>query len=73
MTDKEIELHYNFFETLQEQMEKQKYKCNNIEIYDKAKDSILFLYIQNIITDSEKDKLINKLHKKIIKDIKEEI
>ena len=68
----EIELHYNVFETLQEQIEKQKYKCNDIEIYDKAKDSILLLYIHGIITDSEKDKFINKLHKEIIKDIREE-
>ena len=68
----EIELHYNVFETLQEQIEKQKYKCNDVEIYDKAKDSILFLYIHGIITDSEKDKFINKLHKEIIKNIREE-
>ena len=69
--EKRIELHYNVFETLQEQIEKQKYKCKDIEIYDKAKDSILYLYIHSIITENEKDKLIKKLHKEIIKNIEE--
>ena len=64
-----IEIHYNFFETIKEQLKKQNYKCKNINLYDKAKDSIIYLYVHNILTDSEKEKCINKLHKQILKDI----
>ena len=64
-----IEMHYNAFETIQEQLKEQGYLCKDIEIYEKAKDSMLFLWFHNFLTDGEHDKAIKKLHKKIIKNV----
>ncbi len=65
-----IEMHYNAFETIEEQLKEQKYSCKDIKLYEKAKDSILFLWFHSFLTDGEHDKAINKLHKKIIKNVK---
>lgn len=66
----EIEIHYNAFETIEEQLKEQGFLCKDIKLYEKAKDSILFLWFHNFITDAEHGKTINKLHKKIIKNVK---
>ena len=66
----EIEIHYNAFETIEEQLKKQGFSCKDIKLYEQAKDSILFLWFHNFITDAEHDKATNKLHKKIIKNVK---
>lgn len=66
------EIHYNAFESIELQLARQKYKCKDIDIYEKAKDDILYLWIHNILTDNEKNKCIEKLHKRIIKSIREE-
>ena len=65
-----IEIHYNFFETIEEQLKKQGYKCENIEMLEDVKKSIFYLWIHNFISDKEKTKCINKLHKEILKNIK---
>lgn len=67
-----IEIHYNAFESIELQLARQKYKCKDIDIFEKAKDNILYLWFHNILTDGEKDKCIEKLHKQIIKRIREE-
>lgn len=64
-----LEIHYNAFETIEGQLKEQGYLCKDIKLCEKAKDSILFLWFHNFITDVEKDKVINKLHKKIIKNV----
>jgi adenosine deaminase len=66
----EIEIHYNAFETIEEQLKEQGFLCKDIELYEKAKDSIMYLWVDGYLTESEWDKLINKLHKKIIKNVK---
>ena len=65
-----IEIYYNAFETIEEQLKEQGYLCKDIKLYEKAKDSILFLWFHDFITDAEHDKAINKLHKEIIKNVK---
>lgn len=65
-----IEIHYNAFETIEEQLKEQGYSCKDIKLYEKAKDSILYLWFHSILTDKEHDKAIDKLHKRIIKNIK---
>jgi hypothetical protein len=65
-----IEIHYNAFETIEEQLKEQGFWCKDIKLYEKAKDSILFLWFHSFLTDKEHDKAINKLHKKIIKNVK---
>lgn len=67
-----IEIHYNAFETLEEQLKAQNYKCSDLEIFETAKNDILYLWFHNILTDGEKDKCINKLHKQIITRIRKE-
>lgn len=64
-----IGIDYNVFETIEEQLKVQGYKCKDIQIYEKAKDSILYLWFHDFLTDVECDKSINKLHKKILKNI----
>ena len=65
----EIVIHYNAFETIEEQLKEQGYSCKDIKLYEKAKDSILFLWFHSFLTDAEHGKAINKLHKEIIKNI----
>lgn len=65
-----IEIHYNCFETIEEQLKEQGYKCKDIDIFETAKTNICYLWLHGILTDSEKNKCINKLHKKILKNIK---
>jgi len=69
MEGKTIEIHYNAFETIEEQLKKQNYKCEEIDIFEQAKTSILYLYIQGFLTENEKDKSFNRLHKKIVKNL----
>lgn len=66
----EIELHYNAFESLELQITRQHFTCQNIDIYEKAKDDIMYLYIHSFLTDTEKNKAFNRLHKKILKELK---
>lgn len=65
----EIEIHYNAFETIEEQLKEQGYLCKDIKLYEKAKDSILYLWFHSFLTDKEYGKAINKLHKEIIKNV----
>ena len=65
-----LKIHYNAFDSIEEQLAEQGYFCENIKIYETAKDDILFLYIHNFMCDSEKDKVINKLHKKLMYNIR---
>ena len=67
-----IDIHYNAFETIGEQLEKYNLKCSKIDIFETAKTNIIYLYLQGIITDSELDKCYNRLHKQILKTIVEE-
>lgn len=67
-----IEIHYNAFETLEEQLKAQNYKCSDLETFEITKNDILYLWFHNILTDGEKDKCINKLHKQIITRIRKE-
>lgn len=64
-----MEIHYNAFETIEEQLKEQGYLCKDIKLYEKAKDSILYLWFHNFLTDGEYDKAIKKLHKRIINNI----
>ena len=64
-----IEIYYNAFETIEEQLKEQGYSCKDIKLYEKAKDSILYLWFHSFLTDKEHDKAIDKLHKQIIKNI----
>ena len=68
---KEIVMHYNAFETIKEQIEKQGLKLKDIEHYEQEKFCIIYLYLHNILTESEKDKCIKRLHKEIVKKVEE--
>ncbi len=65
-----IEIHYNAFETIEEQLKEQGYLCEDIKIYEKAKDSILYLCFHSFLSDKEYDNAISRLHKEIIKNVK---
>ena len=65
-----MEIHYNAFETIEEQLKEQGYSCKDVEIYEKTKDSIMYLWVHGYLTEAEWNKLLNKLHKKIIKNVK---
>lgn len=71
--EKIIEIHYNAFSTIKEQLDAQHFKCSDIELYEKAKNNMLYLYIHGFMTDSEKDKVLNKIHKKLLKNIRKKI
>lgn len=71
-TKKSIEFHYGALnDSLEKQANNQGYtlgdKAGQLEKYV---DEIIDLWINNLLTDKEKDKSIERLHKKIIKAIK---
>lgn len=41
--------------------------------YDKWKNSIGFLYLTNVVTESENTKIIKKAHSLVIKDVEQEV
>lgn len=72
LNKKSIEFHYGALnDSLEKQANNQGYtlgdKAGQLEKYV---GEIIDLWINNILTDKEKDKSIERLHKKIIKSIK---
>lgn len=65
---KQIEIHYNPLQTISEQLED--YEVEDVKFLDKLNYSIFLLYIHDILTESQKDKAIQRLHKKVLKSIK---
>ena len=56
-----IEIHYNAFETIEEQLKAQNYKCSDLDIFETAKDDILYFEIDiNGMSEEnvEKDQVI---------------
>ena len=64
----EIEIHYNAFQTLAEQLKD--YEVKDIENLDNLKYYVFYLYLHDILTESQKDTAIKRLHKQVIKSIK---
>lgn len=64
----EIEIHYNAFQTLAEQLKD--FEVEDVEELDKLKYYIFYLYVHDMLTDSQKDTAIKRLHKRVIKSIK---
>ena len=64
----EIEIHYNAFQTLEEQLKD--FEVEDVEELDKLKYYIFYLYVHDMLTDSQKDTAIKRLHKRVIKSIK---
>jgi len=56
-------------ETLEQQANEQGYTLKNSELYEKLKEALNLLKF-HLTTDSENDKLFQKLHKKVVKDLK---
>ena len=59
-----------FSKTLKEQAIEQGYTLKNKELYEKLKEALNLLKF-HLTNDSENDKLLSKLHKKVIKDLQE--
>lgn len=58
-----------FDEPISKQYKEQGYVLKNAEKWDKALDSIIFLHIHNLLTDSRYDECLNRLIKETKKDI----
>ena len=56
---------------LSEQCEKQGYKLNNADKWDKLVHCIIMLYIHNVLTDSRYDECLNRILKMSKKDLVE--
>lgn len=69
--DKQLELHYNFFDSIEEQLTSQDFYIKDVGVYEQAKDSILYLYIHKFLTYSEKDKCLKRLHQEIKRKVKQ--
>lgn len=66
---KAISIHYNVFQTIGEQISNE-YEVQEIELLEKLKEDIFMLYIHDILTESQKDTAIQRLNKKVIKNIR---
>lgn len=66
----ELEMHYNSFATISEQLTKFDIDKKDLERFEKIKKCILMLYYHNIVTETQKTKCFEKLHKQIEKSIK---
>lgn len=66
---KQISIHYNVFQTIGEQISNE-YEVQEIELLEKLKEDIFMLYIHDILTESQKDTAIQRLNKKVVKNIR---
>ena len=64
----EIEIHYNAFQTISEQLKD--FEVEDVEELDKLEYYIFHLYLHDMLTDSQKDTAIKRLHKRVLKSIK---
>ena len=64
----EIEIHYNAFQTISEQLKD--FEVEDVEELDKLEYYIFYLYVHDMLTDSQKDTAIKRLHKRVMKSIK---
>ena len=64
----EIEIHYNAFQTISEQLKD--YEVEDVEELDELEYYIFYLWLHDILTDSQKDTAIKRLHKRVLKSIK---
>ena len=64
----EIEIHYNAFQTISEQLKD--FEVEDVGELDKLEYYIFYLWLNDILTDSQKDTAIKRLHKQVIKSIK---
>lgn len=64
----EIEIHYNAFQTISEQLKD--FEVEDVEELDKLGYYIFYLYVHDMLTDSQKDTAIKRLHKRVLKSIK---
>ena len=64
----EIEIHYNAFQTISEQLKD--YEVEDVEELDKLEYYIFYLWLHDMLTDSQKDTVIKRLHKRVLKSIK---
>ncbi len=71
--DKKIEIHYGALsDNLLVQLDNQGYKYNKekINTLDKLRYSANMLYLHSYISDKEYDKIINKIQKEIVKEVR---
>ena len=68
------EMYFSFgalTEKFSEQCEKQGYKLNNADKWDKLVHCTIMLYIHNVLTDSRYDECLNRILKMYKKDLVE--
>lgn len=63
-----MDIEYSAFKTLEEQLKD--YEVLNLDLFEKLKDNIIMLYLHDVLTDSQKDVAFNRLHRKLMKNIK---
>ena len=64
----EIEIHYNAFQTISEKLKD--FEVEDVEELDKLEYYIFYLWLHDMLTDSQKDTTIKRLHKRALKSIK---
>lgn len=64
----EIEIHYNVFLTISEQLKD--FEVEDVEELDKLEYYIFYLYVHDMLTYSQKNIAIKRLHKRVLKSIK---
>ena len=70
--EKNLEMHYGALFKIEEQLNEQGFTLGeNEETLEKAHFSINYLFIHRLLTDSEKNRCLDRLHKKVLKALKE--
>lgn len=64
-----LEIHYNAFQTIKEQIP-EGYEVKDIDYLEDLKVCILKLYINDILTESQEDKALRRLHKQVMKNLR---
>lgn len=64
-----IGIHYNAFQTIKEQIP-EGYEVKDIDYLEDLKLCILKLYINGILTESQEDSALKRLHKQVMKKLK---
>lgn len=65
----EITIHYNAFQTIKEQIP-EGYEVKGIDYLEDLKVCILKLYVNDILTESQENNVLKRLHKQVMKNLR---
>lgn len=64
-----LTIDFNLFDSIEKQLKEQGFVDTEIDIHEKIRKNIFFLYVYGYVSDNQRDKMLKKLFKEITKHI----